>query len=149
MKARSLLVLKSWQRFKFSKKVKVQGQDGAIQKNLSQGIYMCNICWFESHGQGYFFKRRSKFKVKRSKIMVPSGKVLSQGICMCNMKVLSRMVFDLWSKLKFFYSGINTNQTPTLRLWHKLPVHWSPLAKNWWPQLCCEYHDLRQLLVNS
>ena len=48
-----------------------------------------------------------KVKVKGQKVknFVSSGKVLSEGIYMCNMKCLALMVQNLWPRLKFLKSS--------------------------------------------
>ena len=60
-------------------------------------------------------------------------KVLSQGIQMCNMKVLSLLVRKLWPRLKFLFTHHTRTGTPTqtVGLWHKLPVQLSQLTKNY------------------
>ena len=54
-----------------------------------------------------FLKNSLKVKVKshRAKKFGSNGKILSEGIYMCNMKGLARMVQKLWPKLKFLKSG--------------------------------------------
>ena len=50
-----------------------------------------------------YLKGSSKVKVKGHKVknFVLNGKVLSEGIYMCNMKGLALMVQKLWQRLKF------------------------------------------------
>ena len=54
-----------------------------------------------------FLKSSSKVKIKGHKVknFVSNGKVLSQGICMSNMKGLALVVQKLWLKLKFLKSS--------------------------------------------
>ena len=56
-----------------------------------------------------FFESRSNSKVKvtRSKNVGTRGKVLSQGMYICNMKALPLLVRKIWPRLKFFESRLN------------------------------------------
>ena len=53
-----------------------------------------------------FLKNSLKVKVKGHKVknFVSNGKVLSEGIYMCNMKALALMFQKLWPRLKFLKS---------------------------------------------
>ena len=56
----------------------------------------------------FFLQSRSNVKVKVTRsIFFCNGKVLSQGMYICNMKVLPLLVRKLWPRLKFFKSNSN------------------------------------------
>ena len=121
MKVLTLLVRKLWLRLKFFKSrsnVKVKVTRSKILVPIERSCHKeCTYVIWKPYGplpllvrklwpRLKFFKSRSNIKVK-VKNFGTHGKVLSQGMYICNMKALPLLVRKLWPRLKFFKSRSN------------------------------------------